>query len=210
MLAEKVNKADTIMTPESFAALVAFAFAASWTPGPNNALLAASGANFGFRRTLPHMAGVCLGFAAMVFAVALGMGEVFARLPWLSEVLRWVGAVVLVWFAWRIATATGGTGETRRGRPFSFLEAAGFQWVNPKAWALCIAMATQFGTGSGVAGTAAVIAAVFAFSGATSSLGWAGFGAALQRVLSTPLRLRAFNLSMAALIAGFVVVMLAA
>lgn len=206
------------MDAETILALTGFALAASWTPGPNNAMLAASGANFGIRRTLPHVAGIVLGFSVMVLGVAFGMGAAFERLPWLADALRWAGAAMLLWFAWRIATAAGGTGAARRARPFSLGEAASFQLVNPKAWTMCIAVTAQFAgpagpaqeslAGQGHLGPGVTIALVFAVCGAASSLGWAGFGAALQRALARPGRLRVFNLAMAALIAGFVLMLL--
>ncbi|MEL6234956.1 MAG: LysE family translocator [Pseudomonadota bacterium] len=181
--------------------------AASWTPGPNNAMLAAAGANYGVRRTLPHICGIVVGFSAMMFLTGLGLGAVFERLPRLTSVMQWAGAAALLWFAWRIATAAG-SGTEGRGRPFSFVEAAGFQWINPKAWAICIGVVSQFASARTGFQTAATATIVFALAGASSALGWASFGAGLQRLLSTPARLRAFNIAMAALIAGFVLSML--
>ncbi|HEU0220874.1 MAG TPA: LysE family translocator, partial [Paracoccaceae bacterium] len=132
------------MTADSFLALLGLAAAASWTLGPNNAMLAASGVNFGLRRTVPHIAGVVLGFALMLFVVALGLGEVFERLPELKIALRWLGAAALLWFAWRIANASNPGGSAGGARPIGFLEAAGFQWLNPKGWAMCLAVISQF------------------------------------------------------------------
>ncbi|MEM9010296.1 MAG: LysE family translocator [Pseudomonadota bacterium] len=194
---------DTLLT------LFAIASASTWTPGPNNALLAASGANFGFRRTVPHAQGVTWGFPLMFFAIALGLGEIFQREPLVAEVLRWLGAAILVWFAWRIATAGRAGAGTRRGRPFTFVEAAAFQWINPKAWAMCIAVSTQFVTGSAPVREALICAAAYALAGGLSSHAWAGFGASLQRVLLVPGRLRLFNLTMGALLLGFVVLLIA-
>ncbi len=195
------------MTLETFFALTGLAFVSTWTPGPNNTMLAASGANFGLRRTLPHAAGVTLGFCVMIFAVALGLGELFRRAPVIEDVLRVAGAAFLLWIAWKIATA-GGPGSAQAARPMGFWAAAGFQWINPKAWAMCLGVISQFAGGEGVTGRAFVIAAVFAAAGATSSVSWAGFGAAMQRVLSTPTRVRVFNVTMGILVASFVVVML--
>ena len=114
-------------------ALLGFTFATSVTPGPNNAMLTASGANFGFRRAVPHMLGIILGFPAMVLAIGLGLGTVFSALPWLHLALKYVGAAYMLYLAWRIATAERGKGAAA-AKPISFFEAAGFQWVNPKAW----------------------------------------------------------------------------
>ena len=136
------------MSPEALLALIGILAAASWTPGPNNAMLAASGATFGFRRTQPHISGVAIGFPAMLFAVALGMGGLFERWPELAGILRWLGAAALIYVAWRIATAGGPEAGAGRARPFSFWQAVAFQWVNPKAWVICLAIAAQFVTGA--------------------------------------------------------------
>lgn len=196
------------MTAETLIALFGFASVASWTPGPNNAMLAASGANFGLRRSLPHVAGVVIGFSVMVLLVALGLGEAFRRLPLLGEALRWAGAALLLWFAWKIATA-GGPGTAAAGRPLGFWAAAGFQWVNPKAWLMSAGVIGQFGGVGDPLRAALLIAGVFAAAGLLSSLAWAGFGAALRQWLATPGRLRAFNAAMGLLLAGFVLALLA-
>jgi threonine/homoserine/homoserine lactone efflux protein len=188
------------MTVETLLALTALAFASTWTPGPNNILLANSGAIFGFRPTLPHALGVALGFPLMLFLLSLGLGEAFARSEALREGLRWVGVVVLLWLGWRIATARRARGGAGRGRPFTFAEAAAFQWVNPKAWAMAVSTAAAFSTGAAPLREAALFAAVFVLSGLTSANGWAAFGAALRRALSSEPRLRAFNALMGGLI----------
>src|SRR5689334_18374639 len=121
-----------------------FALVSSITPGPNNVMLMASGANFGVRPTLPHLAGVSLGFAAMVILVGLGLAGVFTAAPWLYEILRWVGAAYLLFFAYKIATSKGlGSAETK-GRPVTFWQAVAFQWVNPKAWSMILSAVTTF------------------------------------------------------------------
>ena len=120
------------------AAFLPFAVIAAFTPGPNNLLLAASGANFGIRRTIPHVLGIVSGLPLLVLAVGLGLGTLFQRHPEVHTVLKFGGAAFLVYLAWRIATAGHGTAETAPGRPLTFLEAALFQWVNPKAWIFAI------------------------------------------------------------------------
>jgi threonine/homoserine/homoserine lactone efflux protein len=188
------------MPADLLLALAALAFATTWTPGPNNMMLASSGATFGWRASWPHAFGVALGFPFMLFVVALGLGEAFQRSELLRETLRWAGVALLLWLGWRIATASGAA--TRgRARPFTFLEAAAFQWVNPKAWAMAVSTAAAFLSGAAPLREAAICAGVFVVAGLTSAHGWAGFGAALRRVLSTPLRLRLFNGAMGALIA---------
>jgi threonine/homoserine/homoserine lactone efflux protein len=187
---------------QTLLALAGFAFAGTWTPGPNNMMLAASGATFGWRATLPHAMGVALGFPAMLFLIALGLGEAFEHSPALREGLAWTGCAVMLWLALRIATAApAGDGRTGRGRPLGFLEASAFQWINPKAWVLAIGVAATYASGVAPVLEAALAALVFALAGLTSSQGWSGFGAALGRLLGRGPRLRAFNAAMGGLLA---------
>ena len=125
------------MSLESLPALASIAVSLTWTPGPNNAMLSASGANYGWRRSLGHIMGVAFGFPLMLIAVAFGLIRVLERFPVVVEVLGWIGFAMLTWIAWRIATAAG-PGRAARGKPLTFPEAVAFQWVNPKAWALAI------------------------------------------------------------------------
>lgn len=197
------------MPLDALIALLGLALAATWTPGPNNVLLANSGASFGFRPTVPHALGVALGFPAMIFVLALGLGEVFRASPALREALRWGGVALLLWLGWRIATASraAGAAEGRRGagrgRPFTFLEAAAFQWVNPKAWAMALAAAAAFVSGTAPIRDALICAGVFALSGLGSANAWAAFGAGIRRLLASETRLRVFNVAMGALLALF-------
>jgi threonine/homoserine/homoserine lactone efflux protein len=180
-------------------ALVAFAFVTSITPGPNNLMLMASGANFGLRRTLPHMLGVALGFVVMAALVGLGLVQVFAALPGLFLVLK-VGCVgYLLYLAWKIANAAAPEGGSGAGRPMTFLQAAAFQWVNPKAWAMAMTAVTVYAPGQTVAAVLTV-AAVFGAVNLPSVGSWAWLGVQMRRVLTSPARLRAFNLTMAALL----------
>lgn len=188
--------------------ILGIAFTASWTPGPNNALLASSGANFGIRRTVPHALGVTLGFPIMIFATALGLGSMIQTVPYAETVMRWAGAAVLLWFAWRVATASTLQKGALRSRPFSFVEAAGFQWINPKAWALALGLSSQFFVPERPVQGAVTLALVFLVSGLGSSFFWTGLGQALQRVLHTPERMRAFNVVMGLCLAMFVIVLL--
>ena len=190
---------------ESFIALCVLSFTAAFTPGPNNALVAASGANFGFRRTFPHILGISLGFPVMIFIVGLFLGQLFQSSLLLREVLRWVGVVLLLYVAYKIATAGGLGSSTGERRPFRFHEAALFQWVNPKGWSMAIAITSQFATPDAPMQTAIIIAAVFAFFGLASASTWAVLGVSLQRFLETENRLTWFNRVMALLIAGCVI-----
>ncbi|MBK5925999.1 LysE family translocator [Rhodobaculum claviforme] len=188
------------MSGDLLISLMILAFAGSWTPGPNTAMVAASGANFGLRRTLPHVLGISVGFPVMALAVGLALGEVFAASELLRTTLRWGGAAVLLWLAWQIGRS-GGLGRREAARPFGFLEAAAFQWINPKAWVLAIAVSTQFIHPDRPVLSALIVAGAFAAAGGSASLAWAGLGQALRVWLSVPARLRAFNATMGALIA---------
>jgi threonine/homoserine/homoserine lactone efflux protein len=189
------------MAPDVLLALAALGFASTWSPGPNNIMLANSGATFGWRASWPHAFGVALGFPAMLFVLALGLGEAFQRSDLLREILRWAGVALMLWLAWRVATAGRARAEGR-GRPFTFAEAAAFQWINPKAWAMAVSIPAAFVSGAAPLREAAICAGVLAVAGLTSAHGWAAFGSALRRLLSTDARLRAFNLAMGALIAA--------
>lgn len=188
------------MSFEQLFSLFALSFVAAWTPGPNNALVASSGARFGIRQTLPHVAGIGVGFPVMVLIIALGLGELFKYSNLLRETLRWIGIAVLLWLSWKIAFSGGGAKTENRVRPFTFWESTAFQWINPKGWVMAISITSQYAGGARPLLNAAIIAAVFVFLGFTSAFGWTVFGQQMQRWLQTPLRLRAFNISMAALI----------
>ena len=177
-------------------ALVSFAFVSSVTPGPNNLMLMTSGVNFGFRRTLPHMLGVALGFGVMVFLVGIGIAGLFAAVPQSRLVLTAVSVAYMLWLAWKIAHAAAPRAGQAAGRPFGFFQAAGFQWVNPKAWAMALTATTAYAPEASVRG-AFVVAAVFALINLPSVSLWVAAGQRLRRWLSNPRRLRIFNLVMA-------------
>ncbi len=192
------------------ASATAFAVSMSATPGPNNAMVTASGATWGFRRTVPHMLGIAVGFPAMLVAVALGAGEALRARPWLHEALRWAGVAYLVWLAWKIAAAEPeppgqeprGPGRDGGSRPLSFAQAALFQWVNPKAWVIALGALAAYTTaaGSGLVAQAAVLALVFLLVTLPTLALWTLVGVGAARVLRTRRALRAFNLAMAALL----------
>ena len=180
-------------------ALVGFAFATSVTPGPNNMMLLASGANFGFRRTVPHMLGISLGHAFMVFIVGIGVAEVFHSHPHAELALKIVSVGYMLWLAWKIANAAPPKEGEAKGRPFTFIQAAAFQWVNPKAWAMALTAVTVYTTSDSWA-SMAVVAGVFAATNLPSVSVWAWAGQQLRRWLTTNRRLRVFNISMAVLL----------
>lgn len=187
--------------PEQLLPLTLFAIVAVGTPGPNNAMLLASGANFGIRRSVPHLAGVNLGFALMIFTVAAGLGATLLRFPIFEIVLRIGGIAYLLYLAFRIATAESAKETAIEGRPITFIEAALFQWINPKAWIMATGATVTYGLGApDPILEAFLIAAVFLIAGTPFSSAWMLGGAWLKRFLSSPMRRRAFNWAMAALL----------
>ena len=199
------------MSHASLMAFALFAFAASITPGPNNLMLLASGANFGLRASLPHLLGVACGFLFLVACVGFGLAEVFSRLPWLYALMRWAGAAYLLYLAWRIAKAAPpDPSRQAAARPMSFLGAVAFQWVNPKAWLMAVsAFSTYIPATSG----ALVLLGAIAMFGAInlpSITAWAVGGTQLQRLLQTRRRVVVFNLLMASLLVASLLPMLRA
>jgi threonine/homoserine/homoserine lactone efflux protein len=188
------------MTPNLLLACMGFAFVTSITPGPNNTMLLASGVNYGLTRTIPHIAGISTGCVVMLILVGLGLGEVFTRLPVLYAILRYAGAAYLVWLAWHVATAGPVGLNGARSRPMRFLEAAAFQWVNPKAWIIAVGAVTAYAPRDDFLRSIGIIAIVLVVVGAPCLTLWAGSGAALRVWLAHPNRRRSFNLTMAALL----------
>lgn len=189
--------------------LSSFALSASITPGPNTIMLAASGVNFGFRRTVPHMLGVCIGFPAMIVLVGLGLTGIFVASPEFHRWLKYIGIAYLLYLAYRVATSgPGGQGKTM-GRPLGFVQAALFQWVNPKAWIMAVGAITAYTTVQGdMVMEIALIAAVFFVIGVPCVALWAAFGIVLGRWLRSPRTVRLFNGAMAILMVASIVPML--
>lgn len=177
--------------------LMLFAIASSITPGPNNIMLLASGANFGFRRTLPHMLGISLGHAFQVTLVGIALLSVFDRFPWMQTALLIPCAAYLLVLAWRIAHAAPPGDAPATAKPLSGLQAAAFQWVNPKAWYMAIYAQTNFAPDGTLVASALFVAVVFAATNLPSVSLWAWGGVQVRRLLQTPRRLRIFNTTMA-------------
>jgi threonine/homoserine/homoserine lactone efflux protein len=180
--------------------LALFALVSSITPGPNNIMLASSGLSFGFRRTLPHLLGVNLGFTLMILLVGAGLGAVFHSVPGLYAVLKYAGAAYLLYLAWKTANAGRLREGNTRAKPFTFLQAAAFQWVNPKAWVMAVGVAATYIPSSGFFMNLVVGALVCGLINLPSIGVWVAFGTALRSVLRQPGAVRAFNLVMAALL----------
>lgn len=189
-----------IITLSALAAGMLFALVTSITPGPNNTMLLASGVNFGFRRTLPHMVGISTGVAIMMVAVGFGLGEAFAQLPVLYTVLEVASIAYLLYLAWKIATSGQVNANQGKSRPMSFVEAALFQLVNPKAWMMVLTAATTVQLSASYGTNAIGMALVFILVGFPCIGVWAAFGQGMRGFLSNPRRLRMFNMTMAILL----------
>ena len=187
------------MTLDLITALVTFAFVSSITPGPNNLMLMASGANFGFRRTIPHMLGVGLGFVFRVMLVGAGLVQLFDAYPASYAALKVLSVAYLLYLAWKIATAAPPREAAEGGRPITFVQAALFQWVNPKAWAMALTAVTVYAPSQSL-GAIAAVAVVFGAINLPSVSSWTVLGQQMRRVLTSPGRLRAFNITMAVLL----------
>ena len=187
------------MTNDLLTALAGFALVSSITPGPNNLMLMASGANYGFRRSIPHMLGIASGFVVMVCLVGVGLIGLFDAWPPAHTILTVVSVAYLLWLAWKIAHASAPQRGEGTGRPFTFLQAALFQWVNPKAWTMALTAITLYAPDRTLA-SIALVAAIFGAINLPSVSTWTVLGQQVSRVLSSPARLRAFNWTMAALL----------
>ena len=186
------------MTTEILTALIAFAFVASVTPGPNNLMLMASGANFGVRRTLPNFFGITLGFIVMVILVGIGIMQVFSAYPVIYGVLRVASIAYLGYLAWKIAMS-GSFSATASATPMTVLQAALFQWVNPKAWAFALTMITVYAPSQSLAAVG-FVALVAGLVNLPSIFVWILIGERMQRYLREGVRLRLFNYGMALLL----------
>ncbi|TPK47691.1 LysE family translocator [Mesorhizobium sp. B2-5-4] len=191
------------MSLDAFLALLVYAFVTSITPGPNNLMLLASGVNFGLVRSVPHMLGISIGFLVLLLAVGLGLGAVLTAFPALHTGLKIAGAVYLLYLAWKIAMSRSlsGKGETD-ARPMRFIDAAAFQWVNPKAWVMAITAMAVYTNPERPFLSVILIGVAFTVVNLPSVSVWAGFGTALRGFLSDPVRLKWFNIAMGALLAA--------
>ena len=197
------------MSLDAFLALLVFAFVTSITPGPNNLMLLASGVNFGFRRTVPHMAGIGFGFWLLLMAVGLGLGAMLSAFPALHLALKVAGGAYLLYLAWRVAMSRSmGSSGTGQGRPMTFLEAVAFQWVNPKAWVMAVTAMAIYTDPQRPLLTVVLVAAAFAIVNFPSVSVWAAFGVALRGFLADPARLKWFNIAMGVLLAATLIPML--
>ncbi|MDA5093399.1 LysE family translocator [Aliiroseovarius sp. KMU-50] len=187
------------MSIDILSALIAFAFVSSITPGPNNLMLMSSGANFGFRRSIPHMLGIGIGFTLMIVLVGAGLMQVFDAFPVSYTLLKIFSVIYLVWLAWKIARAgVPGTGHAGAS-PMTFLQAAAFQWVNPKAWAMALTAISVYAPDRSMSAVV-LVAMAFGAVNLPSVSTWTILGQQIRRVLTNPTRLTVFNVTMALLL----------
>jgi threonine/homoserine/homoserine lactone efflux protein len=187
------------MTYDVIPAFLLFAFVSSITPGPNNLMLMASGANFGFRRSIPHMLGIAAGFLVMLILTGLGLAQFFELYPVSLIVVKVLATVYMLWLAWKIAHAAPVQSRAAPGTPMTFLQAAAFQWVNPKAWAMALTANTVYVSDSSIYILILVCIAYAAINLPSVSF-WTVLGQQMARFLTNPRRLRAFNWTMAILL----------
>jgi len=187
------------MTFSVIVALAAFAFVTTVTPGPNNLMLLASGANFGFKKTLPHMVGIVVGLSALTLVVGGGLMALFEAYPILNTWLSILSAAYLLWLAWKIATAAPLKENDGKGKPMTLLQAAAFQWVNPKAWAMGLSAITLYAPNKTLA-SVLIVASVFAVVSFPAISVWAWLGIVVRQWLNSHTRYRVFNITMALLL----------
>ena len=188
------------METTNLLAVITFAMVTAFTPGPNNLMLAASGANFGFRRTVPHIAGITIGFMTVFLAAGAGLGSLFTALPQLYDLLKILSVLFLIYLAWHIGGA--GRAERRdRDRPLSFTQAALFQAVNPKGVSVIISAVSAYTSDAdSLASEISVLLTVFVLITIGATTSWCLFGTAIARIFSTRRKLRLFNVTMAFLL----------
>ncbi len=200
------NQKEITIEFDLFISLLIFAFIAAVTPGPNNVMLTTTGLNFGIRRGLPHLLGICIGFPVMLVLIGLGLGGLFELYPVLHEIIRVVGIAYLFYLAWKIANALPGNQQPRQSRPMTFWQSAAFQWVNPKGWVMgSSALAAFTSLDANFLVQVLLVAAVFMLVAFPCAGIWLVFGASLQHLLRDPLHLRIFNISMAVLLIASII-----
>ena len=189
------------MSQSLLIAFIVFAAVMYFTPGPNNVMLLSSGLTYGFRRTLPHIAGITFGMAFMIAAVGLGLGTIFVAYPVLQTVLKYAGAAYLIYLAVVIAMSGPVTpGQDNRRGPMTFWGAAMFQWINVKGWVMVIGTITAYAAIAGFPWNIVIQTLITLVIGAFATVAWALFGSALRPILTSPQAVRAFNIVMALLL----------
>lgn len=195
---------------ELILAIALFAFSSGITPGPNNIMLMTSGVNFGVKRSIPHLMGISLGFPTMILAIGLGLSALFQAYPMIHQVIKVIGIVYLLYLSWLIANSSSKMEGKSIAKPFSFLQAAAFQWVNPKGWIMAVgAIATFTSVQQDLTPQVVTIATVFLCVAFPCAVVWLGFGVALKRILKNERQQKIFNITMAILLLASIIPMIA-
>lgn len=189
------------MNPEQYLPLVAFTLVMVGTPGPNNLMLMSAGANFGFRRSIPHIFGISIGCQVLLLAIALGLGQLLEAYPQAALLLKACGAMFLLYMAYQLARPRKSKLEVNREiKPLTFLQAALFQWVNPKAWLMLVTVVSTFSNREHFFTSVLIIAVIFFCMGLPLICAWNIGGVALKSWLQQGQRLLQFNRAMAGLL----------
>ena len=190
-------------------AFATFAIIASVTPGPNNLMVMASGAAFGFRRTLPHVLGIVGGFSLMLGSVSFGLGAIIKAYPLALDIVRYAGGLWMLWLAWQFVApvlfpkpSSGSSETTASTRPLKAYEAAMFQWVNPKSWTIAVGTAGAYsGLAENPVGSTVVMLAVFLAVAPLSNFLWVAAGQTVRKLLAEGPSAKVFSVAMGILIA---------
>jgi threonine/homoserine/homoserine lactone efflux protein len=187
------------MSPQTFTAVSIFALVMAFTPGPNNVMLASSGARFGMARTVPHLIGVMVGFPVMLLLVGLGLASILLASPLLQLAMKTISCAYLLWLCFQIAGSASGIKDGAEGKPLTILQAAAFQWINPKAWLMAVGAISAYTAGQGdhLYLQVGIIALITLIVTLASTWTWTAFGAGIRRYLRSARALKLFNLAMA-------------
>ncbi|PTA50664.1 LysE family translocator [Shewanella morhuae] len=195
---------------ELILAIALFAFSSGITPGPNNIMLMTSGVNFGVKRSIPHLMGISLGFPTMILAIGLGLSALFQTYPVIHQIIKVIGITYLLYLSWLIANSSSKMEGKTIAKPFSFIQAAAFQWINPKGWIMAVgAIATFTSVQQDLTAQVITIATVFLCIAFPCALVWLGFGVVLKRLLKNPRQQKIFNICMAVLLVASIIPMIA-
>lgn len=185
---------------EYYLSIILFCLVTSITPGPNNIMLMSSGLNHGVLKTVPHISGIIVGFPLMVAALGFGLGTLFLNYPVIHQVIKIAGISYLMFLAWKIANTSNANAGKPLKEPLTFMQAAAFQWLNPKAWVIGIGAIATFTTVGNIEIQVIIIVFTYLFVGAFSMGLWLLMGASLQKILRSQNQLKVFNVVMAILL----------
>ncbi len=194
------------MSLEALTPLVLFVLVSTLSPGGATTLATASGANYGFRRSIPLIAGIATGLASMAASAAAGLAGLLLALPALQLAMKTIGSLYLLWLAWQIARRGAPHLTTGVPRPTRFVTGVWMLWHNPKGWAMTVGAAASFAAlANGPIRLGLLLGIVFGLSAALSLSLWCVAGLLLARALRTEAQWRTLNLALGALLAASIV-----